>query len=95
MRVTVRTFASLRELSADRFELELADVATLEDVWTAVQARFPRVEPHRSYVRAVIRIGLDRDSGQVGDARAGDRAGHDERQADVEQAGRRLERGRR
>ncbi|HJP70314.1 MAG TPA: molybdenum cofactor biosynthesis protein MoaE [Candidatus Limnocylindria bacterium] len=52
MRVTLRTFASLRELSADRFEVELADAATVADAWTALQNRYPAVEPHRPYVRA-------------------------------------------
>ncbi|HET8778112.1 MAG TPA: molybdenum cofactor biosynthesis protein MoaE [Candidatus Limnocylindria bacterium] len=52
MRVTLRTFASLRELSADRFEVELAGDATVADGWEALQARYPAVEAHRPYVRA-------------------------------------------
>jgi molybdopterin synthase catalytic subunit len=52
MRVTLRTFASLRELSADRFEVDLGDDATVADAWTALQSRYPTVEPHRPYVRA-------------------------------------------
>jgi molybdopterin synthase catalytic subunit len=51
MRITARTFASLRELSVDRWELDLGEAATLEDAWTALQARFPLIEPHRPYVR--------------------------------------------
>jgi molybdopterin synthase catalytic subunit len=51
MRVTLRTFASLRELSADRFEVDLADDATVADAWTELQSRYPAVEPHRPYVR--------------------------------------------
>ena len=51
MRITARTFASLRELSTDRCELELAEDATLEDAWSALLERFPRIEPHRPYVR--------------------------------------------
>jgi len=50
MRITVRTFASLRELSVDRCELELAEAATLEDAWAALLERFPRIDPHRPYV---------------------------------------------
>jgi molybdopterin synthase catalytic subunit len=52
MRITVRTFASLRELSIDRCDLEVADGATVADAWTALHERFPRIEPHRPYVRA-------------------------------------------
>jgi molybdopterin synthase catalytic subunit/molybdopterin converting factor small subunit len=52
MRVSVRTFASLRELSIDRCELILGAGATLEDAWAAVAARFPAVVPHRPYVTA-------------------------------------------
>lgn len=52
MRITVRTFASLRELSVDRCELELPDAATIEGAWAALAERFPAIEPHRAYVRA-------------------------------------------
>jgi molybdopterin synthase catalytic subunit/molybdopterin converting factor small subunit len=52
MRVTIRTFASLRELSADRFEVDLADGASVADAWTVVQSRYPAVDAHRPYVRA-------------------------------------------
>ncbi len=52
MRVTVRTFASLRELSTDHCELELDDTATVADAWAAMAARFPSLEPHRRYIRA-------------------------------------------
>jgi MoaE-MoaD fusion protein len=52
MRVTVRTFASLRELSADRCELTLDDGATLAAAWAALEERFPAIAPHRAYVRA-------------------------------------------
>ena len=52
MRITIRTFASLRELSADRFEADLADGACVADAWAALQARHPAVEAHRPYVRA-------------------------------------------
>jgi MoaE-MoaD fusion protein len=52
MRITARTFASLRELSVDRCDLELGPDATVDDAWSALQARFPAVGPQRPYVRA-------------------------------------------
>ncbi len=52
MQVTVRTFASLRELSVDRDRVAVADGATVADAWAALAARFPAIEPHRPYVRA-------------------------------------------
>ena len=52
MLVTVRTFASLRELSTVRCDLTLAEGSTLADAWTELLGSFPRIEPHRPYVRA-------------------------------------------
>jgi molybdopterin synthase catalytic subunit len=52
MRITARTFASLRELSVDQCDLELGPAATVDDAWSALQSRFPAVEPQRPYVRA-------------------------------------------
>ncbi len=52
MRITIRTFASLRELSTDRCDLEVADRATVAEAWNALHERFPLIEPHRPYVRA-------------------------------------------
>jgi MoaE-MoaD fusion protein len=52
MRITARTFASLRELSVDRCELELGSAASVDDAWSALQAQFPALEPQRPYVRA-------------------------------------------
>jgi len=51
MQVTVRTFAILRELSADRAVVELPPAARLEDAWSAMQERYPALRPHRSFVR--------------------------------------------
>ncbi len=51
MRVKVRTFASLRELSMDRCELALAEGATTADAWDALAAQFAAIGPHRPYVR--------------------------------------------
>jgi molybdopterin synthase catalytic subunit len=52
MRIRVRTFASLRELSVDRCELTLGPDATVDDGWNAFAERYPAVLPHRPYVRA-------------------------------------------
>jgi MoaE-MoaD fusion protein len=52
MRVTVRTFALLRELSVDRHPLDLSDGATLADAWAGLANEFPAVVDHRPYVRA-------------------------------------------
>jgi len=52
MRITARTFASLRELSVDRCELELGSAAAVEDAWLALRSRYPAIEPQRPYVRA-------------------------------------------
>jgi molybdopterin synthase catalytic subunit len=51
MRVVVRCFATLRELSATRTELDLADPATVADAWTALAAQFPGLEPHRTFTQ--------------------------------------------
>jgi MoaE-MoaD fusion protein len=52
MRITARTFASLRELSVDRCELELDRDATVDDAWNALAALYPDLHPQRPYVRA-------------------------------------------
>ena len=52
MRVSVRTFAQLRDVSVDRCELSLADGATVDDAWDALAAMHPGLVPHRPYVRA-------------------------------------------
>jgi molybdopterin synthase catalytic subunit len=52
MQVTVRCFASLRELATERCELPLPDGATLADAWSAMAVRHPALEPQRPYVRA-------------------------------------------
>ncbi len=51
MRITVRTFAQLRELSTDRCELDLRNGATVADAWDALASRFPTITPHRPYAR--------------------------------------------
>ena len=52
MRVTLRTFAHLRELSVDRSELDLPDGSTIEAAWERMAASFPAMAPQRPYVRA-------------------------------------------
>ncbi|MGH2456529.1 MAG: molybdenum cofactor biosynthesis protein [Candidatus Limnocylindria bacterium] len=52
MKITARTFATLREVSADRVALELPDGARLVDAWAALAGRFPGLEPHRPFVQA-------------------------------------------
>jgi molybdopterin synthase catalytic subunit len=54
MRLAVRTFAILRELSVPRDTLELPDGATLADAWRAFAARHPAVAPHGEYVRGAL-----------------------------------------
>jgi molybdopterin synthase catalytic subunit len=51
MQVMLRTFAMLRELSADRLLVDLPDGARVADAWAALASRHPAVEPHRAYVR--------------------------------------------
>jgi molybdopterin synthase catalytic subunit len=51
MQVTVRCFAQLRQLAADRSEVTLDAGSTLADAWDALVARFPALAPHRPYVR--------------------------------------------
>jgi molybdopterin synthase catalytic subunit/molybdopterin converting factor small subunit len=52
MEVQVRCFALLRELSADRTGLSMADGATIEDAWAEMARRYPGLVPHRPFVRA-------------------------------------------
>ncbi len=52
MHVTIRTFASLRELSAGSTELDLPDDARVTDAWEGLAARHAGLVPHRSFVRA-------------------------------------------
>lgn len=52
MQVRVRTFALLRELSADRLALDLADGGSAADAWRVLVAHYPALDPHTEYVRA-------------------------------------------
>lgn len=51
MRVVVRCFATLREISAARTELELAEPATVGTAWTTLAEGFPALAPHRSFTQ--------------------------------------------
>ena len=51
MQITVRCFATLRELAADRTTLTLAPGAVIADVWEALAAAHPGLVPHRPFVR--------------------------------------------
>ncbi len=52
MRIEVRCFAILRELSAGRLALDLAPRASVRVAWDAMADRFPALAAHRPYVRA-------------------------------------------
>ena len=56
MRVHVRTFAVLRELAADRCDLELDDGTDLDAAWAALADRYRGLVPHRPFVRAARRF---------------------------------------
>jgi molybdopterin synthase catalytic subunit len=52
MRVLARCFASLRELSSARVDLDLVDGSRVADAWDALAALYPAIEPYRDHVRA-------------------------------------------
>ncbi|MFN2484044.1 MAG: molybdenum cofactor biosynthesis protein MoaE [Candidatus Limnocylindria bacterium] len=52
MPVRVRFFAALRELAADRLEVDVGDDARIVDVWRACVERYPALAPHAEFVRA-------------------------------------------
>jgi molybdopterin synthase catalytic subunit len=54
MRISVRTFAVLRQLAVPRDTLELPESATLADAWRAFAERHPAVSPHGEYVRGAV-----------------------------------------
>lgn len=51
MRVSLRTFAILRELSVRQTDLELGSDARLRDAWNALAERYPALEAHAESVR--------------------------------------------
>ena len=52
MQVSVRCFATLRELAGDRTTLTLPRYAVLQDAWAALAELHPGLQPHRPFVRA-------------------------------------------
>lgn len=52
MDVTVRCFATLRELAVDRTTLTLPAGAVVADAWAALAEAYPGLAPHRPFVRA-------------------------------------------
>ena len=52
MQVTVRCFATLRELGGDRTTLSLPTGAVVADAWVALAEAHPGLVPHRPFVRA-------------------------------------------
>jgi len=62
MRVQVRCFATLRELSAARTDLVLDEPATVDSAWAEMVARHPGLAPHRAYsqpARNGVAVGWD------------------------------------
>ena len=57
MRVSIRCFASLREIAGSETTLDLVASATVADAWEAMVLRHPDLDPHRQYVR-VARNGV-------------------------------------
>ncbi|MDQ2853408.1 MAG: molybdenum cofactor biosynthesis protein MoaE [Chloroflexota bacterium] len=51
MEVTVRCFATLREVAVDRTQLALPSDATLADAWAALADAYPGLVAHRPFVR--------------------------------------------
>ncbi len=51
MQVTVRCFATLRELAADRTQLTLPAGADIADAWSTLTTTYPGLVPHRPFVR--------------------------------------------
>ena len=55
MRVTVRLFARLRELAgAGELHVDVADGATVGDVWTALTALYPDLAPYASAMSCAV-----------------------------------------
>jgi molybdopterin synthase catalytic subunit len=52
MEVSVRCFATLRELAGDRGTLTLPTGAVIDDAWAALADAHPGLVPHRPFVRA-------------------------------------------
>lgn len=51
MRIRVRCFATLRELSAGLTELDVAEPASVATAWETLAGRFPALAPHRPFTQ--------------------------------------------
>ena len=70
MRVTVQLFARLREIAGRQtLEVDVADAATVADVWQAVAAETPALAPFASSVSCAVNAEFARPAARV---RAGD-----------------------
>jgi molybdopterin converting factor subunit 1 len=70
MRVTVRVFARLREIAGTpAFERDVADGATVGDVWNQLATEWPALVPHRGSVAVAVNEEFSRFSAPV---KAGD-----------------------
>jgi molybdopterin synthase catalytic subunit len=54
MEVTVRCFATLRELATDRTVLDLSPDAVVADAWASLAMAYPGLVPHRPFVRPAL-----------------------------------------
>jgi molybdopterin synthase catalytic subunit len=62
VRVVVRCFATLREMSAARTDLDVASPVTVASAWEELAARFPALEAHRSFTQPArngVAVGWD------------------------------------
>ena len=68
MRVTVRLFARLRELAGrSEFSCDVADDATVADVWRAAVAEYPAIAPHARSVSAAVNATYAKLTARVAD----------------------------
>ena len=62
MQVRTRCFATLRELSAARTDLELDEPATVASAWAEMASRYPGLGPHREFTQPArngVAVGWD------------------------------------
>ena len=68
MRVTVRLFARLREAAgAGEMGCTLPPGATVGDVWRAVTARYPSIEPYEGSVSCAVNADFAKRTTEVHD----------------------------
>lgn len=62
MQIHARCFATLREASAARTDLDIPGPASVADAWSALVARHPALAPHRDFTQAArngVAVGWD------------------------------------